>query len=184
MGLDMYLTSRIYVAGQYEHRNVKGSIDITIGEKKLSVPVTRVAEIICSEAYWRKANMIHQWFVQNVQGGKDKCQESYVSHEQLVALRDLCREVLDSMELKDGMVVNGFTCGPDGISVPNLVEGKTVKDPGKAKDLLPITDGFFFGNTEYDEYYYEDVKYTLETLDAIIARPDFDKLDFYYRASW
>ena len=28
----------------------------------------------------------------------------------------------------------------------------------KAEDLLPTQSGFFYGSTEYDEYYYEDVK--------------------------
>ena len=28
----------------------------------------------------------------------------------------------------------------------------------KAEDLLPTQSGFFFGSTEYDQYYYDDVK--------------------------
>lgn len=34
-------------------------------------------------AYWRKANHIHGWFVKNVQGGKDNCEEYSVSRKQL-----------------------------------------------------------------------------------------------------
>ena len=36
--------------------------------------------------YWRKSNQIHQWFVQNVQGGKDNCEEYSVSLDQLKLL--------------------------------------------------------------------------------------------------
>ena len=36
--------------------------------------------------YWRKSNQIHQWFVQNVQGGKDNCAEYSVSLDQLKLL--------------------------------------------------------------------------------------------------
>ena len=32
MGLDSYLSKKIFIGAQYEHRNVKGSINITMGE--------------------------------------------------------------------------------------------------------------------------------------------------------
>ena len=34
MGLDMYLTKSIYVGGMYEHRQVKGEINITAYGKR------------------------------------------------------------------------------------------------------------------------------------------------------
>jgi len=42
-------------------------------------------------AYWRKANAVHGWFVENVQGGVDNCEAYWVTREQLVELRDLCK---------------------------------------------------------------------------------------------
>ena len=41
--------------------------------------------------YWRKANAIHKWFVDNVQGGEDDCREYPVSNDQLIELRDTCK---------------------------------------------------------------------------------------------
>ena len=41
--------------------------------------------------YWRKANAIHKWFVENVQEGVDDCGEYEVTVEQLTELRDLCK---------------------------------------------------------------------------------------------
>ena len=49
-------------------------------------------EVTC--AYWRKANQIHRWFVDNVQGGNDNCGEYYVSQEQLQELLDLVKRTL------------------------------------------------------------------------------------------
>ena len=49
-------------------------------------------EVTC--AYWRKANQIHAWFVDNVQGGNDNCGEYYVSHEKLKELLDLVNKAL------------------------------------------------------------------------------------------
>ena len=38
-----------------------------------------------------------------------------------------------------------------------------------ATELLPTSEGFFFGSQEYDEYYFEDLKNTKEQIDKIIA---------------
>jgi len=93
LGLDMYLTKRKYVGANYEHRNVTGTIDIKIDKKPLPIKLSEVSEIIMTAGYWRKSNQIHNWFVQNVQDGKDECQESYVSHEKLQELLNECKEV-------------------------------------------------------------------------------------------
>jgi len=37
MGLDMYLIAKCYVGAKHDHRNVKGVIDITVGDKKLPI---------------------------------------------------------------------------------------------------------------------------------------------------
>ena len=46
--------------------------------------------------YWRKANAIHKWFVDNVQDGQDDCQfHRPVTKEDLETLKGLCKAVLD-----------------------------------------------------------------------------------------
>ncbi len=45
--------------------------------------------------YWRKANAIHSWFVENIQAGEDNCQPHCVSREQLVKLQNICKEVIE-----------------------------------------------------------------------------------------
>jgi hypothetical protein len=49
-------------------------------------------EVTC--AYWRKANQIHKWFVDNCQNGQDDCDSYYVSHDQIKELLTLCRQAL------------------------------------------------------------------------------------------
>jgi hypothetical protein len=44
-------------------------------------------------AYWRKANQIHKWFVDNVQDGEDDCREYSVDREQLQKLLETCTKV-------------------------------------------------------------------------------------------
>ena len=62
---------------------------------------------------------------------------------------------------------------------------KTVTDDLiMAKKLLPTTSGFFFGSTDYDEWYFDDVKYTLETIENVLNTTDFENEMIMYCSSW
>lgn len=52
------------------------------------------AEVSVTCAYWRKANQIHKWFVDNVQNGEDDCDLYYVSQDKLKQLLNTCKEAL------------------------------------------------------------------------------------------
>lgn len=49
--------------------------------------------------YWRKANAIHNWFVNTLADGVDECQEIKVTHEDLCKLLDLCNVVKNNPEI-------------------------------------------------------------------------------------
>lgn len=55
---------------------------------------------------------------------------------------------------------------------------------GTAEEELPTQSSFFFGGTEYDEYYWQDLADTEAKLTAILAEPDPDHADFEYHSSW
>lgn len=59
-----------------------------------------------------------------------------------------------------------------------------IAEPKKGEELLPTQGGFFFGSTEYDEWYMADVKHTAERLEKILNDPALSKMDFYYQSSW
>ena len=143
MGLDMYLYKHIYVGAQFEHRHIKGIIDLTAGKAKrpIKVNIDKVSEIIEQFAYWRKANQIHKWFVDNVQDEIDDCGNYNVTYEQLVTLRELCKDIL--------------------------------KHRSKAAGLLPVKRGFFFGNETYGENYFDDLKRTVEILKDVNEEDDY-----------
>jgi hypothetical protein len=188
MGLDMYLSKRHYVKN-WDHDGPEKHIDITVkigGKKHPLINTSKITYIIEEVAYWRKANQVHQWFVDNVQDGVDDCQESPVSHEQLKKLYDICVLVADYSKLKDGEITNGYRV-EEGKSIPIIEKGKIIEDPSVAEEMLPTASGFFFGGTEYDEYYLEDITHTIEML-----KPEFEveygngiyEPEYYYRASW
>jgi hypothetical protein len=51
-------------------------------------------------------------------------------------------------------------------------------------NLLPPQDGFFFGGTDIDEWYWQDLKNTITQLDRIFALPQLSDLSFSYNSSW
>ena len=152
MGLDSYLYKKNYVRqGEWVKPEFRTEVEVkTGGEIDKNIKPERIRYIVEEVAYWRKANQIHNWFVQNVQNGVDECQTSFVSRDNLEELLDVC--------------------------------SKVIADNSLAETLLPTGSGFFFGSTEYDEWYYKDVSNTIEYLTEILKEEDADEFEYY--ASW
>lgn len=132
---------------------------------------------------WRKSNQIHKWFVDNIQDGNDNCEIYEVTKEKLFLLLATCQEVLGSCKLVSGQIKNGYTF-KDGQEVPNWINGKYIEDISVAEKLLPTKSGFFFGCTDYDEYYYEDIVFTIEKLKKVLDETDFEHEIVMYQSSW
>lgn len=157
MGLDMYLVAEKYISG-WNHNKDEAKASFA----KILEAVNLDNEDIASGApsgalrlnvmYWRKANAIHNWFVQCVQEGKDDCGSYYVDRDTLKTLKEECEAVINNKD--------------------------------KAKDLLPTQSGFFFGNTDYDEYYYQDLQETADRIGKLLMDPKFKDWDFKYVSSW
>lgn len=62
----------------------------------------------------------------------------------------------------------------------NLKKAKDNKN--KASELLPTKSGFFFGSTQYDEWYWEDVEYSIRLFEEVLKLPK--GFAIYYEASW
>jgi hypothetical protein len=151
MGLDMYLHAKRYLWG-WEEDSEDVKVIAREVQKVAKIPDGfEVKEIVIKAGYWRKANQIHRWFVQNVQDGKDDCGDYYVSRQNLIDLRELCQKILENKDL--------------------------------ATTELPTESGFFFGNTEYDDWYYQDLTETIEIVDRALTL-DQHQWDFEYHSSW
>lgn len=62
-----------------------------------------------------------------------------------------------------------------------------LQNKDRASEVLPTQSGFFFGSTSYDEYYYEDIRHTLDVVNKALALIENDKngnYDIIYQASW
>ena len=182
MGLDMYLTKKTYVK-QWAHQKPEEQFEVIVKKGGVTYPninPNRINNVEEEVMYWRKFNALHNWFVQNVQGGVDECQTSYVDREKIEELVGVLRQVKESLEKSAKGVVEVVGGWRDGKEYKVPLE--TFLDTEVAEELLPTASGFFFGGTEYDEYYFEQVVETLEVLEKELE--DEKAYDFYYHASW
>lgn len=239
MGLDMYLQAEKYVH--------KADVDWR-GKTRKVKPNKAYKQIIkamgaegfadtddfssltvkLNVGYWRKANAVHQWFVNNVQDGEDDCKPYYVTNEQLTELRDICQRILDAgkqknreseendiivqldevleAQVESALSDNGpkveHPLGGIGAefvisSDPNLIaqieawneqnppELMTYEQVELAEELLPTQSGFFFGSTDYDQWYIADLETTVEICNRVLNNmPEKDGWYLYYNSSW
>jgi hypothetical protein len=78
-------------------------------------------------------------------------------------------------------------CGSYYVSRDTLEElldiCKQVRDDhSKAEQLLPTQSGFFYGGTEYDEWYFTDIDNTIKIIEECLEDENAD--DFEYSSSW
>ena len=59
-----------------------------------------------------------------------------------------------------------------------------LKNPNFAMTLLPTQSGFFFGSTEYDKYYYDDLKNVRKQFKSFIKYFKTDDDFLYIHMSW
>jgi len=150
----MYLNKKSYVRN-WDHQTPEEKHKVIVkkaGKVRKDIKPERISYITEQVGYWRKFNALHGWFVENCQGGKDECQESYVSTEKL-------KELLESLKA-------------------------VIKNKDSADEVLPSRGGFFFGGTDYDEYYFKEVKETIKLLEGLLKESEEVECDFYYQASW
>jgi hypothetical protein len=164
VGLDMYLYARKYVSrfdynnGERIERGDFAALNETAPKGLTKYGEFTGIQIDYPILYWRKANAIHGWFVNECAGGVDECQPIYVSRESLVKLRDLA----------------------------NQAAYQAAYQPAMAESILPPTAGFFFGTYEIDEWYIQDMNYTVKALNHVLSTiPEDDwNWSFIYQASW
>ena len=166
MGLDMYLQRKKYVKNWDHNPKEKffSGIAFVGGEP---IDLNKINTITFDVHYWRKANWIHRWFVENVQDGNDDCGEYYTDRGQL---RSLCKTI-------DGIIKEYNFFMPHKMTSEQLDKIQKL-----AEKELPGTEGFFFGSQDYDEYYFETLKETKEAIENSLKKTPED--EYYYSSSW
>lgn len=150
MGLDMYLHKRTYVKN-WDHQTPEEKHQITI--KKGG----KVRNDIQSKRISEIVEEVGYWRKFNALDNwfVKNCQGGVDECQESYVSTEKLKELLESLKA-------------------------VVADKNNATKVLPTTSGFFFGGTEYDEYYFKEVKDTIKLLEKLIKEDG----DFYYRASW
>ena len=106
--------------------------------------------------YWHKANQIHNWFRKKMKDpSKDNCTNLYLKKSDIIELQTDINKVLKTKGKKKRLEA--------------------------AQKILPTTIGFFFGTTDYDEYYFIELKGTAARLETILEEYD-ENTKFVYSA--
>lgn len=163
MGLDQYFYEKRYLRMKADAKEgesdspsvtVEAYRDISGKEHKAEV-ITGVSSVIREVGYFRKANQIQGFMearfterfgVDDGYGGKSiNCVDIILDAQDIKDLYNICKELL-------------------------AIKGKK-KFAKAAAEKLPCRKGFFFGSTEYDEYYRADLEEYVKMVDE---RMDLD----------
>jgi hypothetical protein len=154
MGLDQFLTKKTYVKN-WNHMSDDEKHDVSVeGKSSKEIKPERITHIEEEIGYWRKANQIHNWFVNNVQNGNDNCGTYYVGVEQLEELSENCKAVLT-----DHSKANTLLPTQQGFFFGGYEYDEWYFD--QLEETVEIIDGILTEMKENDTYY-----------------------EFYYQSSW
>ena len=105
--------------------------------------------------YFRKFNALHSYIVKTFADGVDNCQEILLYKEDVEKIKKVLDDVLNAHQQVE-----------------------------KAKEILPTQSGFFFGSTDYDEFYFDDAKDAADLMQNLLDNFDFENYQLIYKASW
>ena len=153
MGLDMYLK---LVPKDKEPKTTKEYFD------KSEAAYESGLDFDTEVAYWRKVNAIHNWFCNHCECLEDQVLYKVTREDVLRLIGTICR-VLAASEVNP--------------------ETNMIKDTSLAEKLLPTCDGFFFGSTTYDDWYINQLEFSIGELGKALGAMGKNSVLFYY-ASW
>lgn len=131
MGLDSYL----YVKQEHSAKTLKQILELAKTDTKLQEAIgedMEVLEELAQEgyvdtshqvAYWRKANQIHNFFIQECAGGEADCRLVYVCMEDLKELVRRCKKIIKTVQYKKDWVSNGILFGSNEQEIFYLDDG-------------------------------------------------------------
>lgn len=161
MGLDMYLNKKTYVK-QWDHEAPENKFEVTVTKGGNEYESIKSSRVKYIE------EEVGYWRKSNAihKWFVDNVQEG----------SDDCKEYYVGID--------------DVMNLLNVC--KQVKEkPEKAEELLPTTTGFFFGNDEYNEWYFNDIDYTIEVLEGLLKETyktkdgkEYFTGEIYYQSSW
>ena len=146
MGLDMYLVRRHYVK-DWDHTPKEKRNNAKLFIKGKTVSTKKLYYLEFEACYWRKANSIHKWFVDNIQNGVDNCASYAVGLHEIEKLKDLCLYVLKDKDKAEELlpVCSGFFFGDQKYGDNYFYD---------LNNTVEMIDNLLKNHTDHDEYAY------------------------------
>jgi len=153
MGLDMYLTRKTYVK-RWDHIKPEDQFSITVTRGGKPYPLIDTSKITYIE------EEVGYW-------RKASAIHAWFVRE-VQEDEDDCRE---------------YYVGKDDLRKLLMVVGTVLAHQERALELLPPPGGFFFGTTDLDDWYWDNLKLTRTLLKEVLESTSDDQT-LYYRSSW
>lgn len=118
------------------------------------------------DVYWRKYNHITAWISEKVFGNTKGNIQKYIgvlTKNDLLALRDDCRKVIEHCVLPNGEI--------------NI-------DEAYCEEIFPNLDTAFSGNRLYDQYFIEEITNTMNDIDRLLLSPMHPSVRFIFYADF
>lgn len=155
MGLDQYLQAKtIVVGGDYAHETSRETYEKII--TAVGSPTVKEKTVPMASV----SVQVGYWRKENAihQWFVDNCQDGVDDCRESFVSRDQLEELKERCE-------------------------KVLADHSLADELLPTTDGFFFGSTNYDDWYFTGLQDTVEIVNTCLS-PEYEAWEFTYQSSW
>ena len=138
-------------------------------------------DILSGVIYWRKANSIHAFFCDKGSlsaDGKEDVGYYLVERNAILNLIERIDAITSDKPKQEQVKYFDFA------TMTEIVKDVEYKlNITLAQELLPTRSGFFFGDTDYNYWYYTDLTRTSDLLKKELATVPNQQVWFYY-ASW
>ena len=101
MGLDIYLSKKIFIGAMYISRGITGSVSLFSRGKKIPVRLERLAYVIEDIYHGRKTHWLHHWLDIELPECLGNAEDQEISEDLLDRLHQACIEVLEHRDKPD-----------------------------------------------------------------------------------
>ena len=120
--------------------------------------------------YFRKVNFLMEFF--HYEGN---CEYQEIAKSELEALQDACLEI---SKMKPSQVV--YVKAEHQWDKDRVETVLSETDKARCAEILPTQSGFFFGNTDYNQWYLDDVKDVLAWVTGVLVNLADDEVVLMY----
>lgn len=196
MGLDMYLYAQKYESrstwrfeeGHHKEigEGIKQIVKEFYPEDLQKIGLKHIKDNFLSKqtryqiGYWRKFNALQTFFQNRVESDYELCHGIYVHEDTIKELISTFNKILKDIktcETEETQYCTGWCNGEKTYDTKNVYKSQV------AQELLPPGEGFFYGSQEIDEWYVEDIKYSLKLFKEALKLIELG-YDIIYEASW